>query len=450
VRTIRYHLPLTCLGFASNGVYCGLGTSSGELLLYDLRLDRPSPIWVVRAHASAVTSIAIQRLAPDLVRASSPSASSSTLATPTANAAGVSPSDMPPHGGTECAALTSSCSGGNVDDLEQRIARGQDAVTLSGAAVVSACCAQSVATSGTTQDEVPEMGEVLRGKRPGYELMVPDRERMVGHFCSHAAEEVAGDEDGTAEDWEEEEATAVLSMDDERDRDGSSPIDDEGRSGDEHCGAESGDGVGEDDDMSHHPGRSGVGGSLDGALQAGSGRGAGCFGVRVGETGGCRPDWLPSRLLSAVESPANRPSHPSAHPRQYPQPRCDATPQLPPQPASLRGAPPPSRKTAGKSRVASSARVTGLDAHAEGAVALDAKELAPIVQGLFHDLRAALQEDVRSLHVELLRELEMLRDVVTGEQRDVAVLRAENERLRCENERLRAPLRGLAAPGVLT
>ena len=37
VRTIRYHSPLTCLGFASNGVYCALGTSGGELLLFDLR-----------------------------------------------------------------------------------------------------------------------------------------------------------------------------------------------------------------------------------------------------------------------------------------------------------------------------------------------------------------------------------------------------------------------------
>lgn len=34
------------------------------------------------------------------------------------------------------------------------------------------------------------------------------------------------------------------------------------------------------------------------------------------------------------------------------------------------------------------------------------KELGPLVQGWLADLRASLQEDVRSLHLELIRELE--------------------------------------------
>ena len=56
---------------------------------------------------------------------------------------------------------------------------------------------------------------------------------------------------------------------------------------------------------------------------------------------------------------------------------------------------------------------------------------------------------VRALHVELIRELEAqrheLRDIISGELREAADLRAENQRLRRENEQLRAPLPGLTS-----
>ncbi|KOO32676.1 protein nedd1 [Chrysochromulina tobinii] len=52
VRTLRSHRPLTCLAFASSGVHLALGSTSGELFIFDLRSDRPSPSWTVQAHTS--------------------------------------------------------------------------------------------------------------------------------------------------------------------------------------------------------------------------------------------------------------------------------------------------------------------------------------------------------------------------------------------------------------
>ena len=74
--------------------------------------------------------------------------------------------------------------------------------------------------------------------------------------------------------------------------------------------------------------------------------------------------------------------------------------------------------------------------------------LSEQLEGALYDLRASVQEDLRALHLEMLRELEAqrheLREIVLHERRESAELRLEVERLRQENARLRSPLGGLA------
>jgi hypothetical protein len=77
------------------------------------------------------------------------------------------------------------------------------------------------------------------------------------------------------------------------------------------------------------------------------------------------------------------------------------------------------------------------------------------LEGMFFDLRAALQEDVRGLHLELIRELEAqrheMREILRQEGLEKAALLAENARLAAENQELRGPmgsLGGIAAPNL--
>ena len=75
------------------------------------------------------------------------------------------------------------------------------------------------------------------------------------------------------------------------------------------------------------------------------------------------------------------------------------------------------------------------------------------LEGMFFDLRASMQEDMRGLHLELIRELEAqrheMRAIIASEQQEAAALRAENERLRAENRQLRGPLESLAVASDL-
>jgi hypothetical protein len=77
--------------------------------------------------------------------------------------------------------------------------------------------------------------------------------------------------------------------------------------------------------------------------------------------------------------------------------------------------------------------------------------LSEQLEGALYDLRASVQEDLRALHLEMLRELEAqrheLREIVLHERRESAELRLEVERLRQENARLRSPLGGWASSG---
>jgi regulator of replication initiation timing len=81
------------------------------------------------------------------------------------------------------------------------------------------------------------------------------------------------------------------------------------------------------------------------------------------------------------------------------------------------------------------------------------RELHGAVEGWFGELRASLEEDMRGLHIELIRELEAqrheMREIVSEERREIGRLREENERLRQENLQLRAPLGGLVAPAAI-
>ena len=69
------------------------------------------------------------------------------------------------------------------------------------------------------------------------------------------------------------------------------------------------------------------------------------------------------------------------------------------------------------------------------------------MEGYFYDLRAAWQEDLRGMHLELIRELETqrheMRALLAEEQREVASLRAENAMLRQQVQEMRGPLGGL-------
>ena len=73
-----------------------------------------------------------------------------------------------------------------------------------------------------------------------------------------------------------------------------------------------------------------------------------------------------------------------------------------------------------------------------------------MLDGLLYDLRAALQEDIRGLHLEVLRELEAqrheMRSALQEERREMAALREENARLVQENRMLRGPMGGLPPP----
>ena len=73
---------------------------------------------------------------------------------------------------------------------------------------------------------------------------------------------------------------------------------------------------------------------------------------------------------------------------------------------------------------------------------------AQMMEAFFYDLRAALQEDLRGLHLEMIRELEAqryeMRELLNEEQREVVSLREENERLRQQVQEMRGPMGGLA------
>ena len=73
-----------------------------------------------------------------------------------------------------------------------------------------------------------------------------------------------------------------------------------------------------------------------------------------------------------------------------------------------------------------------------------------VMEGMMYDLRATLQEDLRGLHLEVLRELEAqrheMRDALREERLEMAALREENARLQEENRRLRGPMGGLPPP----
>ena len=72
------------------------------------------------------------------------------------------------------------------------------------------------------------------------------------------------------------------------------------------------------------------------------------------------------------------------------------------------------------------------------------------VDGALLEMRVALQEDIRSLHVEVLREFESSRDelrqLLQQSGAELSRLRDENSRLREENARLHGPLGRAIAP----
>ena len=78
----------------------------------------------------------------------------------------------------------------------------------------------------------------------------------------------------------------------------------------------------------------------------------------------------------------------------------------------------------------------------------NAAAVAPHLEAFLYDVRSALQEDLRGLHLEMLRELEAqrheMRCLLLDESREVVSLRRENEELRRRMEEMRGPMGGLA------
>ena len=69
------------------------------------------------------------------------------------------------------------------------------------------------------------------------------------------------------------------------------------------------------------------------------------------------------------------------------------------------------------------------------------------LEGMFFDLRRTFQEDMRNLHLDMIRELDdqrhEMRELLRAERHEIAELREENARLAAENRQLRGPMGGL-------
>jgi len=523
VRTLRSHRPLTCLAFASSGVHLALGSISGELFIFDLRSDRPSPSWTVQAHTSTVRAIAFQR-------ASGAAASGmSGGATPTTSGGAATPFGGASHAASRGGSGTGSPLLGTTPPL---------------LAAREAMARQAAAAGGRRhEEEEEEDGE------------------------DDAAEEEADEAEAEAEEEDEEEAKAKAEeLGDGYDEAGDG---DSGRAVAAATGRFASSGGG----LAHSP-----------ALGHGS---AGSFGVRpswlpsrlLGQPEGSSSaseiaisssaseiaisssasESMTSLAGAAYVAPAaasvstgTRPtSAPASHAAAAPSTRPTATralldsapanvavaappkarsawavadapaplarpnasprappPTVPVHPASLAPSQPctPSPAHAASEIAISSSAASEIAisstahaaapalppaargllpptlpaslvptlavAQATAAAALSAAPparglgtghwlgsgggggtaMAPLLseqlEGALYDLRASVQEDLRALHLEMLRELEAqrheLREIVLHERRESAELRLEVERLRQENARLRSPLGGLA------
>ena len=251
VRTLRSHRPLTCLAFASSGVHLALGATSGELFIFDLRSDRPSPSWTVQAHTSTVRSIAFQR-------ASGAAASGmSGGAAPTPSGGAATPFGGASHAASRGGSGTGSPllgTGGTPPLLAAREAM----------AARQAMVRQAAAAGGRRHDDEEEEE-------------VEEEDDAAAEEADEAEAEAEAEEEATAEAEEEE-------LGDGYDEAGDG---DAGRAVAAATGrfASSGGGPG------HSPqGHSPHGPGQSPALGHGS---VGSFGVR--------PSWLPSRLLGHPE-----------------------------------------------------------------------------------------------------------------------------------------------------
>ena len=63
VRSIRLQGSLSAMAFASSGVHLAAGTETGDVLVFDLRLETPSPSWALQAHHGPIRALAFQRSA---------------------------------------------------------------------------------------------------------------------------------------------------------------------------------------------------------------------------------------------------------------------------------------------------------------------------------------------------------------------------------------------------
>ena len=146
---------------------------------------------------------------------------------------------------------------------------------------------------------------------------------------------------------------------------------------------------------------------------------------------------------------------PPAVQQQPPQPTPPRTPPLPPPPqasAAVAAARPAetSRPVVPPSggRVGSAVVEEAVAAATAAASAAASAAVAPHLEAFLYDVRSALQEDLRGLHLEMLRELEAqrheMRCLLLDESREVVSLRRENEELRRRMEEMRGPMGGLA------
>ena len=85
--------------------------------------------------------------------------------------------------------------------------------------------------------------------------------------------------------------------------------------------------------------------------------------------------------------------------------------------------------------------LSGLRRIGEGS---DSRDLTRILEGWVSDLRGTLREEMRELHIEMIRELDSqrheMRALLAEERAESESLRAEVAVLRDENSRLRGPL----------